>query len=70
MVDGLTQYPGRLHGVPMYRPAAEKKRVFVTIEYPDGTVKLKLWHSWSVRSIRRSAKELYPTCHLQFGNWF
>lgn len=58
-------------GTPLYKPAPERKRVFVTIEGQDGAyLGLKLWTGWTVAGIRRAAKEAYPGCHLQFGAWF
>lgn len=59
-------------GIPMYKPAEEKKRVFVTVEPHDlnQPVRIVLWRGWTVASIRKAAKEKYPDCDLQFGNWW
>lgn len=59
-------------GIPVYQRAAEKKRVFVTIEPHDTTKQLRvvLWRGWKVADIRKAAKKAYPDCHLSFGTWF
>lgn len=68
----LYQWPGRMRGVPMYKPAAEKKRVCVTVEPRDLAlpVRIVLWRGWTVKGIRDAAKKAYPNCDLQFGTWF
>src|SRR3989304_5123651 len=51
-----------LRGTPIWKPAPEKKRVFVTIEPRDGSsVQIRLWRGWAVTNIRRAAHETYPT---------
>lgn len=66
-----TQWPGRMRGVPLYRAAEEKKRVFVTIEPKDGgPFRIVLWRGWTVKGIHDAAKRAYPNCSLQFGTWF
>jgi len=57
-------------GHPMYRRAPEKKRVWVTIDYPDGTSAFRLWRGGRVRHIRAAAQAKYPDCKLGFGAWW
>ena len=59
-----------LRGTPMYKRAAEKKRMFVYAEYGDGTYLFHLWSGWTVSSIKKAAKAKYPDAKLWFGNWF
>ena len=57
-------------GKPIWEPAARKKRVWVTIEYPDGTNAFVLYRGYCVASIRKAAKLAWPDCKLGFGNWW
>jgi hypothetical protein len=57
-------------GVPMYDRAEEKKRVIITVEWPDGRVEFRLWRGWRVRHIREAARAAYHGAYLQFGRWF
>jgi hypothetical protein len=50
--------------------ADDRKRVFVTVEWPDGRVWVRLWRGWKVRRIHEAAKKEYPGAYLQFGRWF
>ena len=53
-------------GVPMYAPA-QYATMFVTVEYADGTVKIKTWRGSSAKSIRKAAKEHYKGTRVSFG---
>jgi len=41
--------------------------MIVTVEYPDGTVRLKTWRGSSARAIRKAALAKYVSAALQFG---
>lgn len=57
-------------GTPMYAPRMVCK-VFVTIEYKDGRLDIKLWRGGSKDRIKEAARKFYPSdAKLQFGNRF
>lgn len=58
------------HGQPLWKPPTRKKRVWVTIEHPDGTDDVVLWTGYRVAAIRAAAKKAYPDCKILFGNWW
>lgn len=57
-------------GTPMYA-ARQVCKVFVTIEYKDGKVDLKLWRGENKERIKEAARKFYPAdAKLRFGNQF
>jgi hypothetical protein len=55
------------YGTPMYAPS-QHAYVFITIEEPGKTPKLKRWRGRTCKGIREKAKKFYPKdAHLGFG---
>lgn len=55
------------YGTPIWKRRPDPIRVFVTVEWPDGRVEVKLWQGRSVSAIKTAAREQYQGASLQFG---